>query len=206
MNPRSNWKILEAVSSTEVLAVGPHCVMRSWEKPLIETMVAMVHKLSPGKRFLEVGFGMGISASFLQHLGVDTHRIIEPHPEIAKAALSWAGKRSRISIIADFWQNVLEESPPVDGIIFDSYCDSVEGTVRETIDFLERCTKGPLVKGGALTFFNAESVLSHKLQTVIYKHYSEIHVCPVIVERPKGFRMIGLHDSDKLLAVTLRLD
>ena len=57
-------------------------VMMSWENDLMKHHAKLVTQ--NGGDILEIGFGMGISAQFIQDFGCASHTIVESHPEILK--------------------------------------------------------------------------------------------------------------------------
>ncbi|MFJ4384023.1 hypothetical protein ACIP02_06730 [Pseudomonas sp. NPDC089408] len=80
MDPqRTDYLATEAIYNGDSLRIGDEFVMHEWERPLIRRMVEDL-KLTPDDRLLEIGFGMGISASILQEFGPASHTIVEPHP------------------------------------------------------------------------------------------------------------------------------
>ena len=56
-------------------------VMMEWEKPYME---ACIDKLKPSGNVLEVGFGMGYSATQIQKYKPKSHTIIEMDKEVLK--------------------------------------------------------------------------------------------------------------------------
>lgn len=66
MDPqRKDYLATEAVYTGDSLRIGDEYVMHEWERPLICKMVEDL-QLTPNDRLLEIGFGMGISATILQ--------------------------------------------------------------------------------------------------------------------------------------------
>ena len=57
-------------------------IMHEWETDLMRQHAEFVCSL--GGDILEIGFGMGISAGFIQKQGIKSHTIIELHPQIAE--------------------------------------------------------------------------------------------------------------------------
>jgi guanidinoacetate N-methyltransferase len=70
-------------------------LMMEWEKDL---MLAHAKLIARGD-VLEIGFGMGISAQFIQDLGVNSHTIVEIHPVIAEHAREWAKDKPNVKIV-----------------------------------------------------------------------------------------------------------
>lgn len=79
-------------------------LMMEWEKDL---MLAHAKLIAKGE-VLEIGFGMGISAQFIQDLGVDSHTIVEIHPLIAEKAREWAKDKPNVKIIEGDWHENLD--------------------------------------------------------------------------------------------------
>ncbi|VHO04193.1 hypothetical protein [Candidatus Rhabdochlamydia sp. T3358] len=93
-------------------------VMMEWEKPYMQ---ACVDELQPFGDVLEIGFGLGYSASHIQSYKPKSHTIIEYHPLIAQKARDFAKKYPHVTIIEDTWQNALKSLGVFDCIFFDDY-------------------------------------------------------------------------------------
>ena len=91
-------------------------IMHEWETDLMRRHAEFV--CQRGGDILEIGFGMGISADFIQEQGVKSHTIIELHPQIAEKAREWAEDKPNVTIIEGDWIKIL---PTL-----------LEGTVRTT--------------------------------------------------------------------------
>lgn len=91
-------------------------VMMPWQKPY---MKACIEALEPEGDVLEVGFGCGYAATFIQEYHPRSHTIIEYHPTVAKKAREWAKSYQNITIIEDTWQNALGKLGVFDTIFFD---------------------------------------------------------------------------------------
>ena len=55
-------------------------VMMSWEDSLMKRHAEVV--CENGGDVLEIGFGMGIAANYIQELNPSSHTIVESHPQI----------------------------------------------------------------------------------------------------------------------------
>lgn len=93
-------------------------VMMEWEKPYMQ---ACIDELKPFGDVLEIGFGLGYSATHIQSYKPKSHTIIEYHPLIAQKAREFAKKHSHVTIIEDTWQNALKNLGVYDCIFFDDY-------------------------------------------------------------------------------------
>ena len=72
-------------------------VMMDWEDPLMAASAAYV--CEGGGDVLEIGFGMGISATYIQSHTINSHTIIENHPQIIPKARAWAADKQNVTII-----------------------------------------------------------------------------------------------------------
>lgn len=119
-------------------------LMMEWEKDL---MLAHAKLIAKGD-VLEIGFGMGISAQFIQDLGVDSHTIVEIHPLIAEKAREWAKDKPNVKIIEGDWHESLDLLAKYDGIFYDAERDP---HAQEFPDWVEKKLVKP---GGVFTFWN----------------------------------------------------
>jgi len=63
-------------------------VMMDWEDPLMSASAAYI--CEGGGDILEIGFGMGIASGYIQQHTINSHTIIENHPDIIPKAQAWA--------------------------------------------------------------------------------------------------------------------
>ena len=92
-------------------------VMLPWEKNYMEHCINM---LPPNGDVLEIGFGLGYSATQIQNFPIRSHTIIECDKEIVKNARLWANKQLQpVNIIEGTWQNSLNLLGRFDTIFFD---------------------------------------------------------------------------------------
>ena len=96
-------------------------VMMSWESPIMEASAEWV--CSGGGDILEMGFGMGISASFIQQQSISSHTIVESHPDILERAIEWAKDKPNVRVIFGEWFKVKDRLGRYDGIFYDTYAD-----------------------------------------------------------------------------------
>jgi|9_EtaG_2_1085328.scaffolds.fasta_scaffold10663_3 hypothetical protein len=76
-----------------------------WEDQILSASSAYVTQ--NGGDILEIGFGMGISAGYIQSHSIDSHTIVENHPEIISRAQAWASNKTNVNIVTGSWYNVL---------------------------------------------------------------------------------------------------
>tara|TARA_R100000773_G_C4182807_1_gene91807 strand:- start:320 stop:838 length:519 start_codon:yes stop_codon:yes gene_type:complete len=77
-----------------------------WEDQILSASAAYVTQ--NGGDILEIGFGMGISANYIQSHSIDTHTIIENHPDMITKATSWAANKSNVYIVTSSWYDALQ--------------------------------------------------------------------------------------------------
>ena len=95
-------------------------VMMDWEATIMEKSAEFVcHNKGD---VLEIGFGMGVCADYIQAQGVNTHTIVEIHPQIIEKLKVWANGKSNVTIIEGDWNSVSGLST-YDGIFIDTYGD-----------------------------------------------------------------------------------
>ena len=95
-------------------------VMMSWEASIMEKSAEFICHNSGD--VLEIGFGMGICSDYIQAQGVNSHTIVEIHPEIIKKLKVWADGKSNVTIVEGDWNSVSGLST-YDGIFIDTYGD-----------------------------------------------------------------------------------
>ena len=79
-----------------------HAVMEDWETPYMREL-AYIATQNRGT-VLEVGFGMGISAAFIQKYPIDKHIIIEANKEVANKARHFAKTAIHsVQILVGLW-------------------------------------------------------------------------------------------------------
>ncbi|XP_071716933.1 protein arginine N-methyltransferase 2-like [Rutidosis leptorrhynchoides] len=135
-------------SEDKIMDADSKVVMMAWEKPLMEAHAKAV--CSRGGSILNIGFGMGLVDTAIQQYGVDSHTIVEAHPEVYKRMLdSGWGDKTNVKIVFGRWQDVLNQLDSYDGIFFDTYGEYYED-LREFHQHLPLLLKPE----GIYSFFN----------------------------------------------------
>lgn len=108
-------------SEGRLLDADKNAVMMGWEEPLM-VIHAKVIAPTPGKKVLNVGFGLGIIDMALQKLSPSEHTIIEAHPDVYKKMIQdgW-DKKPGVKIIFGRWQDVMDQLEVYDGIFFGNF-------------------------------------------------------------------------------------
>jgi len=71
---------------------------------------------------LEIGFGMGICSDYIQAQGVNSHTIIEIHPQVIEKLNTWASGKSNVTVVEGDWNSV-SGLGTYDGILLDTFKD-----------------------------------------------------------------------------------
>ena len=120
-------------------------VMMDWEDPLMSASAAYI--CEGGGDILEIGFGMGISAGYIQSHTINTHTIIENHPDIIPKAQAWAASRSNVTIVEGSWYDIKTELSTYDGLFMDTYGDKNHTQFSSSLSSLMKV-------GGKATWWN----------------------------------------------------
>ena len=121
-------------------------VMMDWEDSLMSASAAYI--CEGGGDILEIGFGMGISAGYVQQHTINSHTIIENHPDIISRAQAWAADKSNVTIVEGDWYSVKDTLSTYDGLFLDTWGDQHMSEFSASLS--------PLMKvGGKATWWNS---------------------------------------------------
>ena len=111
------------VKDAESISVeGGTTIMHKWETPIMQHMANFI--CQDGDDILEVGFGMGISANLIQQHAINSHHIVEIHPDIYKDLQEWAKDKDNVDTLHGDWFTNKEDLRQYDGIFFDTHLDT----------------------------------------------------------------------------------
>jgi guanidinoacetate N-methyltransferase len=157
-------------------------IMEDWQTPLMRAMAG--YATETGGDILEIGFGRGVSGTFLQQGRPRSHTIIEMNRHsIERHFNPWrqAHPNADIRLCPGRWQEVLPELGLFDAILFHTYPMNEEEFVKyilSSVTFAEHAFEamaGHLKSGGVFTYLTAEiDSLSRRHQRALLKHFSEI--------------------------------
>ena len=94
-------------------------VMMDWEDDIMKASANYVCE-NEGD-VLEIGFGMGISANYIQANNINSHTIVENHPQIIEKLKTWAQNKPNVNIIEGDWYDVKDSLSTYDGIFYDTW-------------------------------------------------------------------------------------
>ena len=140
-------------------------VMMDWEDLLMSASAAYV--CQNGGDILEIGFGMGISAGYIQSHSINSHTIIENHPDIIPRAQAWASGKSNVTIITGSWYSVKNNLSTYDGLFYDTFGDDDMQHFSSSLSSLVK-------SGGVTTWWNilSEENNYYNIPNVTYDQYS----------------------------------
>jgi guanidinoacetate N-methyltransferase len=156
---KQRWSNLPVTYDAHSLTIAQYPVMADWERPYMERLAAIA--ASKGGTVLEVGYGMGIAASALQVHNIDSHIVIECHPDVIAQCI--VTHRSALTsgsmhLMTGYWQDVtpMLSDASIDGILFDTFPASRQEMMIGTHMFFFEEAYRLLKPGGVLTYFSSE--------------------------------------------------
>ena len=143
-------------------------VMMSWEAPIMEKSAEYVCQ-SKGD-ILEIGFGRGICSDYIQAQGVNSHTIVEIHPQIIQKLNVWANSKSNVTVVEGDWNSVSLSS--YDGIFLDTFGD-------ESLDNFKNFAVARGKSGAKVTYWN-NYASQDNAYTFDNISFEEVDISPVI--------------------------
>ena len=170
-------------------------IMEDWQRPLMARMAAIVTQR--GGRILEIGFGRGVSAEYIQAHRPDSHTIIEMSGAIVPRFESWrAGYPDReIRLVHSRWEDAVDSLDVFDGVFFHTYpmseteyVEQVTRSVTYAAHFFETAA-GLLGPGGIFTYLTNEiDSFSRPHQRLLFEHFERISLEVVPLSVPEDTR------------------
>ncbi len=155
------WKTASPVIDpfSETLHLSGHPVMSGWERPYMRKLAEISTSKAQSGKVLELGFGLGISAGFIQEYSPAEHVIIEMNQSIAELGRQFATRQATpVTILEGMWQDVVPQLPSnsFQGILFDTYPLTEEEVDVIFHPFLPHAHR-LLAPGGILTYYSDEA-------------------------------------------------
>ena len=147
-------------------------IMMDWEHPAMSASAAYVTQ--NGGDILEIGFGMGISAGYMHSHSINSHTIVENHPEIIQKAVEWANGKSNVTIISQSWADVTASLTTYDGVFYDTHMDYRSSLLSSSLSSLTK-------NGTRFTYWNSNDPSNDSSQMNLSNvTYKTISVSPTI--------------------------
>ncbi|MEJ0073299.1 MAG: class I SAM-dependent methyltransferase [Candidatus Saccharibacteria bacterium] len=157
---QEEWCESPALFDEHTLRIAGHPVMEDWEQNYMDMLGSIA--TSGGGKVLELGYGLGLSAAAIQAHDIESHFVIECHPDVIRKAVTdfkVAIDMSKMHVYSGFWQDVTPTlaSGIFDGILFDTYPLREEEIHGNHFWFFKEAYR-LLKPGGILTYYSDEAL------------------------------------------------
>lgn len=166
---KQDWKNAKATFTDHDLRILGEPVMEDWETPYMKELADIA--CAGGGVILELGFGMAISANFIQENDITKHIIIEANHDVAEKAREFAKTaKHEVQVLEGLWEEVIEKvaDESLDGILFDTYPLSDKELYQNHFFFFPYAFR-KLKVGGIFTYYSDEE-----------KDYGRVHIKKLI--------------------------
>ena len=185
-------------------------IMEDWQTPVMKAMAR--HVTEEHGHVLEVGFGRGVSAGFIQELGVRAHTVIESNDHSVRNFFEpWRGRHADrdIRLIHARWQEAVDRLETYDGIFFHAFplnerefIDQVVNSITFAEHFFPTAA-GHLRKGGVFTYLTTEiDSFSRRHQRLVFQYFSNLSLSVIPVAPPEDTADTWWADSMVVAKVT----
>ena len=152
-------------------------IMEDWQNPIMQAMADIV--TATVGDVLEIGFGRGVSASYIQQAGVNSHTIIEVNDSCVQRFHQWQQQypQRNISLIHSLWEEADEQLSLYDGIFFHTFplTDQELLSATQLHTFAQpffACAAQHLRSGGVFTYLSNEiDSLSRGHQRLLFQYF-----------------------------------
>jgi hypothetical protein len=108
-------------SESSIKTADNKTVMHRWEDPIMKRKSEWL--CEQGGNILELGFGMGISANYIQSHNIKLHTICEINPYVLEKLYIWAENKPNVIVLEGDWFDRINDMEIYDGILFDTHND-----------------------------------------------------------------------------------
>ena len=176
--------------NNDSLEIFGNPVMESWEEPYMAEL-AKIATSNQGK-VMEIGFGLGLSASYIQKSNIKEHHIIEANDNVYKKLIKFS-QNSTINVFSykGLWQEQVKnfKKESFDGILYDTYPLNEDEIHSHQFEFI-KIAYDLLKHGGILTYCNFTSWGNlRKLYTNDFEMFNETQLPQL---KKIGFKRINL--------------
>ena len=110
------------ITKTKINSPNVGTVMHKWESPIMKAKANFI--CQNGGDIIEFGFGMGVSANYIQKHNIKSHTICEINPQILETLYIWAQDKPNVTILEGDWYDNIDKMSKYDGILFDTHMDA----------------------------------------------------------------------------------
>ena len=169
--------------TTEEVRLADDDIMEDWQIPIMRAMSEVSAR--PDRELLEIGFGRGISAEFVQEKGVRSHTIVECEASVIERYHAWRGRYPErdIRLIEGLWQETTDQFGLYDAIFFHTYAldeDEYWANAVQSVTFAEHffpTAVAHLKPGGVFTYLTNEiDSLGRDHQRLLFDHFSSFGI------------------------------
>ena len=156
-------------------------IMEDRQRPIMKAMASIAGETHGD--VIEVGFGRGVSASYVQELGVSSHTIIECNDAVCERFETWRKRYPgrEIRLVHGMWQDTITSLGLFDAVFFHTYplneqeyLDYVVGATTFAEHFFPTAA-AHLKPGGVFTYMTNEiDSLSRGHQRALLRHFGAI--------------------------------
>jgi len=140
--------------SNSLTSQDGNSIMMEWERDWMKRVAEII--CSKGGDILNIGFGMGIVDSFISDSKIESHTIMEVHPDVL-TYMKDNGWYKKAQIIEGDWRTNIDKLKLYDGIFFDTFGGNREDFFNGFLLKLKTLLK----VGGIFTFwypYNKENI------------------------------------------------
>lgn len=148
-----NKYLIDKNNSEVIIDKNNYQVMMEWEKKYMQELIQF---LNPKGDVLEIGFGLGYSASAIQSYNIKSHTIIEADKESLKKAEEWGQKQKKpVYLIEGLWQDTIGNLGTFDSFFKDESPrdDFPDPLGVSTYDFIYRILESHVKKESVFSWY-----------------------------------------------------
>ena len=176
-----DWQTSDAIYDGSQLLIEDQQVMQDWQHPLMRKLAEIA--ASSRGHVLEIGFGMGISSTYMLEMGIKAYTVIECNQQVIDHFDQWKKRFPGVDIqlIPGKWQEVIDDLGMFDAILFDTYPQDEEEFVKyvvNSVTFAEHffpTAASHLKKGGIFTYYTNEiDSFSRRHQRALMDYFNRV--------------------------------
>lgn len=189
--------------------LGEQDLMEDWQIPVMRAMAEVAGKASG--EVLEIGFGRGVSSTFLQEWNPRSHTIVECNDKVVESFHQWRADypNSDIRLLHGRWQDQISQFGEYDAIFFHTYPLTEDEYVELALKsatfaghFFETAA-AHLREGGVFTYLSNEiDSLSRAHQRLLLNSFRSFEIRLVHLDMPSDVRDSWWADSMVIVAAT----